>query len=108
MVLACSPAGAPPGYETFTEKLYRKCTAQPFVPIGCGVTVLFLSLGLKAFHDGQSVRSNYMMRARVAAQGVTVVFIMGYAWYDMQRVKVVESDEEKDARILAGEERRRT
>jgi hypothetical protein len=105
-MVAGSPA-PPPGYETFMEKLERKCSAQPFVPIGCGITVMFLGLGLKAFHDGQSVRSNYMMRARVAAQGVTVVFIMGYAYYDMTREKVGESDDEKDERILAGETRRK-
>ena len=65
----------PPG-ETFSEKLVRKTTAEPLVPIGCLVTVGFLSMGLRAFHKGNAVNAQKLMRGRVMAQGFTVAVML--------------------------------
>ena len=58
--------------ETTLEKLIRKSTSEPLVPIGCVVTVGFLVRGLRAFRDGQSNTSQMMMRGRIAAQAFTI------------------------------------
>ena len=58
--------------ETFTEKLNRKFSSEPLVPIGCLVTLTCLGAGLRAFNQGQAGRSQMLMRGRVLAQGFTV------------------------------------
>eukprot|EP00590_Aulacoseira_subarctica_P000817 CAMPEP_0172423328 /NCGR_PEP_ID=MMETSP1064-20121228/15286_1 /TAXON_ID=202472 /ORGANISM="Aulacoseira subarctica , Strain CCAP 1002/5" /LENGTH=139 /DNA_ID=CAMNT_0013164645 /DNA_START=130 /DNA_END=552 /DNA_ORIENTATION=+ len=67
--------------ESFEEKLYRKCTTQPLVPIGCGVTTYFLVSGIRSFMNRDSARSQVMMRGRVAAQACTVLAFCFYAGF---------------------------
>ena len=68
---------APPG-ETFSEKFVRKTSAEPLVPIGAAITVGFLSMGLRAFHKGNAVNAQKLMRGRVMAQFFTVsVMLVG-------------------------------
>mmetsp|Transcript_13978 Transcript_13978/g.17605 ORF Transcript_13978/g.17605 Transcript_13978/m.17605 type:complete len:121 (+) Transcript_13978:146-508(+) len=72
----------PPTYrkvETFDEKLYRKCTEQPLVPIGAIATAWCLGSGIKSFMNRDIARSQTMMRARVAAQFGTILIFIGYA-----------------------------
>lgn len=64
--------------ETFEEKLYRKFTEEPLVPIGCCVTAYFLGSGIKSFFDRDAARSQRMMRARVGAQFATIACFVGY------------------------------
>jgi len=68
--------------ETFEERVYRKFTQQPLVPIGCMVTAYCLGSGIRSFMKRDMVRSQKMMRARVAAQGATVLVFVGYAAYN--------------------------
>ena len=63
--------------ESFGAKGIRKCKENPFVPIGCLVTVAFLGAGFVAFQKGQKQRMQYMMRGRVFAQAFTLVVIGG-------------------------------
>jgi len=70
------------------------------VPIGCVITVGFLTSGLKSFSDGNAVRSQKMMRGRVLAQGVTVAVMMGYAAYNAGYLVKNETENERDTRIL--------
>jgi len=53
--------------------LLQRCYKEPWVPVGCLTTVGVLSVGFGAFIGGNKVLAQYMMRARVAAQGATVV-----------------------------------
>ncbi|KAJ8913856.1 hypothetical protein NQ315_003765 [Exocentrus adspersus] len=62
--------------ETFSQKFQRKFLENPFVPIGCLATALALSYGLWTFRSGQKKMSQYMMRTRVAAQGLTVLALI--------------------------------
>uniref|UniRef100_A0A0K8TP00 Putative conserved plasma membrane protein n=1 Tax=Tabanus bromius TaxID=304241 RepID=A0A0K8TP00_TABBR len=62
--------------ETTKEKLQRKIKQNPLVPIGCLATAGALSYGLWSFRQGRPKMSQYMMRARIAAQGFTVVALM--------------------------------
>ncbi|CAH1399014.1 unnamed protein product [Nezara viridula] len=63
--------------ETGTEKLVRKFKENPLVPIGALATTACLSYGLYCFRRGERRMSQIMMRARVAAQGFTVLAIVG-------------------------------
>lgn len=59
--------------ETAWERTIRKSRENPFVPIGFTATVGALAYGVYSFSQGRSLMSNYMMRARVMAQGFTIV-----------------------------------
>lgn len=52
-----------------------KFRKHPLVPVGAGVTALVLAGGLFAFQRGNTVWSQRMMRARVVAQGATLVIL---------------------------------
>mmetsp|Transcript_23883 Transcript_23883/g.33519 ORF Transcript_23883/g.33519 Transcript_23883/m.33519 type:complete len:134 (-) Transcript_23883:100-501(-) len=64
--------------ETFEQKLYRKFSKEPLVPIGCMVTAYFLGSGIKSFYNRDPIRSQKMMRARVGAQFATLMIFIGY------------------------------
>ncbi|EQC35502.1 hypothetical protein SDRG_07210 [Saprolegnia diclina VS20] len=60
--------------ETGTEKFKRKFAENPFVPVGCAVTAVVLAGGLRTFVSGGDSRTQQkFMRARIFAQGATVV-----------------------------------
>lgn len=65
--------------ETFEEKLYRKFSEQPLVPIGCLTTAYFLGSGINSFYNRDAVRSQKMMRLRVGSQFATIMIFVGYA-----------------------------
>jgi len=61
--------------------------------LGALVTVGFLGVGLKSMYDGNRVRSQMMMRGRIAAQGFTVVALLGGLFYQgMAALKETEDD----------------
>ncbi|XP_055545642.1 HIG1 domain family member 2A, mitochondrial [Wyeomyia smithii] len=62
--------------ETTREKMARKLRENPLVPIGCAATLAALSFGLWNFRQGKTKMSQYMMRARILAQGFTVVALI--------------------------------
>jgi len=72
-----------PGYEPglrtdpyYTEsggaKFKRKALENPFIPAGCILTAIILTVGLWTMKTRNRELSQTMMRARVGAQGVTV------------------------------------
>ncbi|XP_053667627.1 HIG1 domain family member 2A, mitochondrial [Anopheles marshallii] len=62
--------------ETTKEKMVRKIKENPLVPIGCAATLTALGVGLWNFRKGRSQMSQYMMRARILAQGFTVLALV--------------------------------
>ncbi|GLV43729.1 uncharacterized protein CBL_06947 [Carabus blaptoides fortunei] len=62
--------------ETTKERMLRKIQENPFVPIGCLATFCALSYGLWSFRHGRKQMSQYMMRARIAAQGFTIIALV--------------------------------
>ncbi|XP_047110625.1 HIG1 domain family member 2A, mitochondrial [Schistocerca piceifrons] len=62
--------------ETTREKFARKVSENPLVPIGCLATFCALSYGLWSFRTGQRRMSQYMMRLRIAAQGITIAALI--------------------------------
>lgn len=63
--------------ETSMQKMKRKLRENPLVPIGMGLTTAALVLGLFNFSTGNKRMQQLMMRARVVAQGGTVVALIG-------------------------------
>merc|ERR1711865_769411 len=64
--------------DTFMDKLQRDW----LVPIGVGTTAVVLASGLNSFRNGNSVKSQYFMRARIVAQGFSLVAIMWSLHYE--------------------------
>ncbi|KAJ8247163.1 hypothetical protein GJAV_G00259480 [Gymnothorax javanicus] len=62
--------------EGFKDKFIRKTKENPFVPIGCLGTAGALTYGLIAFKQGKTRQSQLLMRARILAQGFTVLAIV--------------------------------
>lgn len=60
-----------------TDKFFGKCKENPLVPLGAGLTALVLSIGIFGFATKRTKLSQNMMRARVAAQGFTLVALVG-------------------------------
>ncbi|XP_071476782.1 HIG1 domain family member 2A, mitochondrial-like [Diadema antillarum] len=78
--------------EGFKEKFVKKVKQNPFVPIGCMATAGALTYGLVMFKRGQTGKSQMMMRARVAAQGLTIMAVLvgvamgaGKPYYDVKK-----------------------
>jgi hypothetical protein len=74
-------------HEGFSEKFMRKTKANPFVPIGLAMTIGALSYGLWQLKTGDRVMSQKMMRLRVAAQGFTLVALLGGVAYQAMQGK---------------------
>ncbi|EDO42758.1 predicted protein [Nematostella vectensis] len=69
--------------ETTKEKFARKVKENPFVPIGCFATAGALVYGLLSFKRGNQKVQQQMMRARVLAQGSTLIAVIGGLGYTM-------------------------
>lgn len=79
-------------HETNWEKVQRKFSAEPLVPIGCAVTGGVLTAGIISFQKGNRKLSQTMMRARVGAQTGTIIALAYGAWVSSQN-KTVFQDE---------------
>ena len=63
--------------ETKMEKLRNLSKKNPFVPLGCLITAGILLNGLLAMKRGDTAKSQRFMRYRVAAQGITILAVLG-------------------------------
>ena len=63
--------------ESKMQKLKQLSKKNPFVPIGCVITGAVLLNGLMAMRKNDKVKSQRMMRYRVAAQGMTLIAVIG-------------------------------
>ncbi|KAG5951585.1 hypothetical protein E4U53_002761 [Claviceps sorghi] len=73
------------------QKLVRKIKEEPLVPLGMGLTVFAFVNAYRAIRRGDSRQANIMFRARVAAQGFTVIaMVAGSMYYSQDRQKTKE------------------
>ncbi|ODA79471.1 hypothetical protein RJ55_05064 [Drechmeria coniospora] len=83
------------------HKIFRKIKEEPLVPLGIGLTVFAFVNAYRALRRGDSQQANKMFRARVAAQGFTVIaMVAGSMYYSRDREKSKELrklHEERDA-----------
>ncbi|CAG9760609.1 unnamed protein product [Ceutorhynchus assimilis] len=63
--------------ESTLDKFMRKSKENPFVPIGAVATCGALFYGLWSLKKGEKRMSQYMMRTRVVAQGLTIAAVVG-------------------------------
>ncbi|KAK8865829.1 hypothetical protein IAR55_000977 [Kwoniella newhampshirensis] len=80
---------------SWPELIWKRCKAQPAVPIGCVATVGALLGATYHLRMGNRQRFNQFLRLRVYAQGLTVVALMIYGGVaftgDQQRAQYIKS-----------------
>ncbi|KAM0669801.1 hypothetical protein ACQRIT_002249 [Beauveria bassiana] len=77
--------------EKTLHKFFRKIKEEPLVPLGMGLTVFAFINAYRALRRGDSKQANKMFRARVAAQGFTVIaMVAGSMYYNQDREKSKE------------------
>ncbi|KAG8667452.1 Respiratory supercomplex factor 1, mitochondrial [Fusarium poae] len=83
------------------QKVVRKIKEEPLIPLGIGLTTAAFINAYRALRRGDSKQANRMFRARVAAQGFTIVAMLaGSMYYQKDREKTKELrqlQEQKDA-----------
>lgn len=62
--------------ESTWSKLYNIGKYNPFVPLGCLVTLGVLANGVWAMRKKDTAKSQRMMRYRIAAQGTTIIALV--------------------------------
>ncbi|POR32396.1 Respiratory supercomplex factor 1, mitochondrial [Tolypocladium paradoxum] len=81
------------------QKVVRKIKEEPLVPLGIGLTVFAFVNAYRALRRGDSQQANKMFRARVAAQGFTVIaMVAGSMYYSRDREKSKELRKLKEQR----------
>ncbi|KAG2201252.1 hypoxia induced protein conserved region-domain-containing protein [Mucor mucedo] len=73
--------------ETPLEKIKRKAKDEPFVPAGVALTCFALVAATVGIKTGNRAYANNMFRLRVAAQGFTVMAMVGGSIYYQQMKK---------------------
>lgn len=58
------------------DKLMEAGKKNPFVPLGCLVTIGVLANGILAMRNKDRLKSQRMMRYRIAAQGSTIIALV--------------------------------
>ncbi|RMZ93312.1 HIG1 domain family member mitochondrial [Brachionus plicatilis] len=58
------------------DKLSEGVKKNPFVPLGCLVTIGVLANGILAMRNKDRLKSQRMMRYRIAAQGSTIIALV--------------------------------
>ncbi len=90
--------------ESGAQKLFRKIKEEPLIPIGCALTVAAFVNSAVAIRRGDSQAAQRMFRARVAAQGFTVLAMVGGGMYyaedrakrkELLKLEQQQSDEAK-------------
>ncbi len=88
--------------ESRSQKLFRKLRQEPLIPIGCAATCYALYMATKSIRAGDHHQTNRMFRARIYAQGFTLLaLVAGSIFYKDERMrrKAFEqaSEEKKNA-----------
>ena len=86
------------GREFFEErrlgKLWRRLKEEPLIPLGCLATCYALYQATKSMRRGDHRQTNKMFRARVYAQGFTLVaLVAGSIFYQDERLRRKRFDE---------------
>ncbi|KFY11556.1 hypothetical protein V491_07158 [Pseudogymnoascus sp. VKM F-3775] len=80
--------------ENRWQKLTRRLKEEPLVPLGCALTCWALYHASKSIRAGDQQRTNRMFRARIYAQGFTIVaMVAGSMYWKSDRQKRKEFDD---------------
>jgi pyruvate/2-oxoacid:ferredoxin oxidoreductase beta subunit len=87
--------------ESRFQKFARKLKQEPLIPVGCALTCYALWMATKSIRAGDHHQTNKMFRARIYAQGFTLIaLVAGSVFYQderMRRRKFEDRLEEKKA-----------
>lgn len=95
--------------ENAWQKVSRKLKEEPLIPLGTAVTCWALWSSFRAVRRGDSAGAQRMFRARVLAQGFTVMAICAGGMYynkdrakskELRKVQEAQDSEEKRARWI--------
>ncbi|KAF4505614.1 hypothetical protein G6O67_007542 [Ophiocordyceps sinensis] len=85
--------------ERRMKKITRRIIEEPLVPLGLCLTVFAFVNAYRALRRGDSMQANKMFRARVAAQGFTIIAMLaGSMYYSKDREKTKELQKLKEQR----------
>ncbi|KEF62140.1 uncharacterized protein A1O9_00112 [Exophiala aquamarina CBS 119918] len=74
--------------ESRTQKLFRKIRQEPLIPVGCAATCYALYMATKSIRAGDHHQTNRMFRARIYAQGFTLLaLVAGSIFYKDERMR---------------------
>ncbi|KAG9789951.1 Respiratory supercomplex factor 1, mitochondrial [Exophiala dermatitidis] len=74
--------------ESRSQKLWRKLRQEPLIPLGCAATCYALYMASKSMRAGDHHQTNRMFRARIYAQGFTLLaLVAGSIFYKDERIK---------------------
>jgi len=74
--------------EARFQKLWRKIRQEPLIPIGCAATCYALYMASKSIRQGDHHQTNKMFRARIYAQGFTLLaLVAGSIFYKDERLR---------------------
>ncbi|KIW17826.1 hypothetical protein PV08_05021 [Exophiala spinifera] len=74
--------------ESRFQKFSRKLRQEPLIPIGCAATCYALYMATKSIRAGDHHQTNRMFRARIYAQGFTLLaLVAGSYFYKDERLK---------------------
>jgi len=79
--------------ENRLQKLTRRLKEEPLIPLGCLLTCMALLGATRSIRSGDHNRANRMFRARIYAQGFTLVaMVVGSMYWKTDRQKRKEFD----------------
>ncbi|KAG0645659.1 Respiratory supercomplex factor [Hyphodiscus hymeniophilus] len=79
--------------ENRWQKFSRRLTEEPLIPLGCLLTCMALFGATRSIRAGDHNRTQRMFRARIAAQGFTLVaMVAGSVYWQSDRDKRKEFD----------------
>lgn len=67
--------------ENRLNKFFRRLKEEPLIPLGCALTCLALYKATRSIKAGNREKTNQMFRARIYAQGFTLLAIVGGSFY---------------------------
>ncbi|KIW98693.1 uncharacterized protein Z519_00354 [Cladophialophora bantiana CBS 173.52] len=74
--------------ESRFQKLWRKLRQEPLIPLGCVATCYALYMATKSIRAGDHHQTNRMFRARIYAQGFTLLAVVaGSIFYKDERMR---------------------
>lgn len=74
--------------EGRAKKIWRKLKEEPLIPVGCLATCYALYQATKSIREGDHHQTNRMFRARIYAQGFTLVALLaGSLFYQDERMR---------------------
>lgn len=74
--------------EARAQKLWRKLKQEPLIPLGCVATCYALYQATKSIRHGDHHQTNKMFRARIYAQGFTLIaLVAGSIFYKDERLR---------------------